>query len=115
MVTVATAAIGRHGGTVLRRQAVITIEKGFYAVLRQIVFGVEAFRGMAAAANLLRYLEVRGVFQPFDFVLGMTICAGGGVTLAGRYRFSMNADLNVTRLRRMALPAGLGLAREIKG
>ena len=115
VVTVATAAIGRHRGTILRREAMIAVEKSFYAVLRQIVFGVEAFRSVATTANLLRNSQVGGVFQPFDFVLGMTIRAGRGVAFAGGYRFAVDAGLNITRLLGMTHAAGFGLAREIKG
>jgi hypothetical protein len=52
VVTVATGAIGDHGGTVLRGQAVIAFAVRLHPVRREIVSGIQGHRSVAPAAHV---------------------------------------------------------------
>jgi len=113
VVAVATGAIGGDGGTVLRGEAVVALEKGLDAVIGQIVFGVQPLGGVAAATDFLGNLQA--ALERFDFVLGMAVSANGGVTIAGGNGPAMDAGGPIGGFPGMAAPAGLGLRGPIHG
>ena len=114
MVTVATPAVRGERGAVLRREAVVAVKKSFYAILREIVFRVHAFGGMAAPADVLGNFEIGCRFESLNFVLGMTIRARGCITFSGRDGFAVNAGLHIACFLEMTGAARFGLAREVK-
>ena len=66
VVAVATGAVGDDGRAVLRRQAVVTFQVGFYAVSRKVILVVQINRGVAAAADLGNF-QRRAVLQRLRF------------------------------------------------
>ena len=117
VVAVATGAIRRHGGTVLRGEAVIAVKKRFHAVRRQIVFGIQALGSMAAAANILRNTPTPGgtALERTNLVIVMAARTGGGVLRPGGHGPAMDAGLPVAHFFVMARAARRRLPRKIKG
>ena len=113
VVTVATGAIGDHGGTVLRGQAVITFDVGLHPVRREIVSGIQGHGRVASAAHIGNFKR-RIALQRLDFMLGMTIGAGGRVAIASRHRLAVDAFRPVRSLLHVALAARFGLAGKIQ-
>ena len=68
---------------------------------------------MAAATDFFRDFET--AFEGFDFVFEMAVGANGRVAVTGGDGFSVNAGGPIASFVRMALTAGLRLAREMDG
>jgi len=114
MIAMAAGAIGGERlGAVFSREAMIAAEKSFHAVSREVVFGVQPLRGMAAAANVLRDGPGRTALEGADFMFIVTAGAGGGVHGPGDHSLAMNTDLPVASLLVMARAASLGLTHKI--
>src|SRR5689334_10946370 len=95
MDAVTTGAICRKGGSVLGRQAMVTVEKGLNPVGGQVVLGVQPLRGVAVTANVRRDFQWRTALQSHNFVFGVTIRAGRGIPMALRDRFAVHARLDI--------------------
>ncbi len=112
---VATRAVGRQRGTVLRRQPVVALKEGFHPVRGQIVFRVEPLRSMTLAAELSRNPQRRTALQGFDLVLRMAIGAGGRFPAPRRHGFAVHALFHVLGHLLVTPAARLGQSGEIQG
>ena len=75
----ATGAIRRHRGAILRRQPVIAFKKRFDPVAGQVVFGVQPFGRMTATADILGNRHGGTTLEGSDFVFVVTASAGGRI------------------------------------
>ena len=114
VVAVATRAIGRHGGTILRSQTVVAVKKCFHAVRRQIVLRIQPLGSVAAAAHILGNAHRRTTFQRTNLVIVMATRAGRRILRAGRHRLAVNAHLPVAHFLVVTRAARFCLPRKIK-
>ena len=111
MEAVAARAIRRNGRAVLRRQTMIALKKCLHTVGGQIVFCVQPFRRVTAAAHL--FGNFQAALDRFDFVFGMAAGAGWRIAIAGGNGFAVDALRPISGFLFVTLAAGCRLARKI--